>query len=114
VVRHSSGVGGAVALSVPVDLEPIRNRLAEHARSATLIGLGEPLSLVHTVVGGEPLRVAVPLNDLGAREVSLAVVPVPAAGGRSEMRLVRLGSWALGAVMLMLFTASLLRSGKPE
>src|SRR5204863_962005 len=33
IVKHAAGVGGAVAIAVPLDLGLIRRRLAEHARS---------------------------------------------------------------------------------
>jgi serine/threonine-protein kinase len=118
IVKQQAGVGGAVAIAMPLDLAAIRKRLAEHARAATLIGLGPPLPLLGT--GGDsaaagPTVISVPLgSDLGAGEVAVSAVATPPADLRDGLRLARLACWGIGAVLLALFTANLLRGGKPE
>jgi len=114
VARQKAGVGGAVAIAMPIDLAPLARRIAEHARAASLIGLGAPLTVIHTTGNGPSLMVPVPLApDLRPGEVSLAVM-VPPPPGRPELRAARLGCWALGGVLLALFIANLLRGRKPE
>jgi hypothetical protein len=114
VARQRAGIGGAVAISVPIDLAPVQKRIAEHARWATLVGLGAPLPLVGTA-GDEP-PVLVPLalgSDLQAGPIALAAaVTRPAI--RPELRVVGLGCWGLAGVLLALFAANLLRGRKPE
>ena len=114
VARQKAGVGGAVAIAMPLDLAAIGRRLADHARAATLTGFGAPLPLIRATGSGRPVTVPVPLSsDLRAGEVVLAVM-VPPAGARAELRVIRLACWALGGVLLALFTANLLRGRKPE
>jgi hypothetical protein len=114
VARQRAGIGGAVAISVPVDLAPLQKRIAEHTRSAALVGLGEPLPLVGAA--GDGRAVTVPLaigSDLQAGPLALAAV-LPRPGIRSELRAVGLGCWGLAGVLLALFAANLLRGRKPE
>jgi hypothetical protein len=114
VTRQKAGVGGAVAIAMPIDLAPLARRIAEHARAASLIGLGTPLTVIHTTGNGPSLTVPVPLApDLRPGEVSLAVM-VPPPPSRPELRAARLGCWALAGVLLALFIANLLRGRKPE
>ncbi|HEY0482625.1 MAG TPA: serine/threonine-protein kinase [Kofleriaceae bacterium] len=118
IIKQQAGVGGAVAIAMPLDLAPIRKRLAEHARAATLIGLGPPLPLLGT--GGDsaaagPTVISVALGpDLGAGEVAVSAVATPPADLRDGLRLARLVCWGIGAMLLALFIANLLRGGKPE
>jgi hypothetical protein len=114
VSRQRAGIGGAVAISVPVDLAPVHKRIAEHARSAVLVGLGEPLPLVDGAGNGRAVTVPLPLgSNLQAAPLALAAV-VARPGVRPELRIVRLGCWGLAGVLLALFAANLLRGRKPE
>jgi tRNA A-37 threonylcarbamoyl transferase component Bud32 len=114
VARQKAGIGGAVAIAMPLDLAPIARRLAEHARAAMLVGFGEPLPLIPPTGSGRLVSVPVPLStDLRSREIALSVVVSPASA-RPELRVIRLACWALGGVLLALFTANLLRGRKPE
>jgi len=114
VARQKAGIGGAVAIAMPLDLAAISRRLADHARAATLVGFGPPLPLIRATGAGRPVTVAVPLSsDLRAGEIALAVMVAPSAA-RPELRVIRLACWALGGVLLALFTANLLRGRKPE
>jgi tRNA A-37 threonylcarbamoyl transferase component Bud32 len=114
VAKQRAGIGGAVALSVPIDLAPLEKRIADHVRSMALVGLGEPLPLVGAPGNGRAVTVPLPIgSDLQAGPLALAaVVPRPAI--RPELRFVRLGCWGLAGVLLALFAANLLRGRKPE
>jgi hypothetical protein len=99
---------------MPLDLAPLARRIAEHARSAILVGFGAPLAVIHATGTGPSRSVPVPLPpDLRPAEVSLAVM-VPPTTAHPEFRVARLGCWALGGVLLALFIANLLRGRKPE
>jgi tRNA A-37 threonylcarbamoyl transferase component Bud32 len=114
VARQNAGIGGAVAIAMPLDLAPVAKRIAEHARSATLVGFGAPLAVIHATGTGPSRTIPVPLPpDLRPGEVSLAVM-VPPTTVHAELRVARLGCWALGGVLLALFIANLLRGRKPE
>jgi serine/threonine-protein kinase len=113
VARQRGGIGGAVAISVPIDLAPLEKRIADHVRSAALIGLGEPLPLVAAAGDGRPVTVALPIGSVQAGPLALAaVVPRPAI--RPGLRIIGLGCWGLAGVLLALFAANLLRGRKPE
>jgi len=114
VAKQRAGIGGAVALSVPVDLAPLEKRIADHVRSVALVGLGEPLPLVGAPGNGHAVTVPLPIgSDLQAGPLALAaVVSRPAI--RPELRFVRLGCWGLAGILLALFVANLLRGRKPE
>jgi hypothetical protein len=115
VARQKSGIGGSVAISVPLDLSPIKRRLAEHARSATLVGFGAPVPLVGAG-GPGATAVAVPIQlspDLGIGGVSLAAVIAPPPGNlRRKLQIARLSCWVGGGALLVLYLASLLRGRK--
>jgi serine/threonine-protein kinase len=114
VARQRAGIGGAVALSVPLDLAALQKRIADHTRSAALVGLGAPLLLVGTAGDGPAVTVPLPLgSDLQAGPLGLAAV-LPRPGIRPELRVVGLGCWGLAGVLLALFAANLLRGRKPE
>ncbi len=114
VSKQRAGIGGAVAISVPIDLAPVHKRIAEHVRSAALVGLGEPLSLVDGDGDGRAVSVPLPLGaNLQAGPLALAAV-IPQPSIRPELRIVGLGCWGLAGVLLALFAANLLRGRKPE
>jgi serine/threonine-protein kinase len=114
VARQRAGIGGAVAISVPVDLAPLQKRIAEHARAAALIGLGEPLPLIAATGDGRAVTVPLPIAaDLQAGPLALAAV-LPRPGIPPELRIVGLGCWGVAGVLLALFAANLLRGRKPE
>ena len=114
VATQRAGIGGAVAISVPIDLAPLEKRIADHVRSAALVGLGEPLVLVGSAGDGHDVTVPLPLgSDLQAGPLALAAV-VARPGIRPELRIVGLGCWGLAGVLLALFAANLLRGRKPE
>src|SRR4029078_4484857 len=75
VARQQAGVGGSVALSVPVDLTLLKKRVAEHARSAQIVGFGAPVHLVDGGTDGTRVTLAIPLSsDLRGADVALAAV----------------------------------------
>ncbi|HEX8112866.1 MAG TPA: hypothetical protein VF516_34280, partial [Kofleriaceae bacterium] len=114
VSKQRAGIGGSVAIAVPIDLAPVHKRIAEHVRSAALVGLGEPLTLVGGSGAGRAVSIPLPLgSNLQTGPLALAAV-VPPPGIRPELRIVGLGCWGLAAVLLALFAANLLRGRKPE
>jgi hypothetical protein len=99
---------------VPVDLAPLAKRIADHVRSAALVGLGEPLPLVGDPGDGRAVTIPLPIgSDLQAGPLALAAV-VSRPGLRPEFRIIGLGCWGLAGVLLALFAANLLRGRKPE
>jgi hypothetical protein len=114
VVKPRAGIGGALTLSVPVDLAPLQKRIAEHARSAALVGLGEPLPLVGAASNAPTVTIPLSISsDLHAGPLALAAV-VPRPGVQLGLRVVGLGCWGVAGVLLALFAANLLRGRKPE
>jgi hypothetical protein len=114
VARHRAGIGGAVAISVPIDLAPVRKRIAEHARSAALVGLGEPLPLVDGPADGRAVTVPVPLGfNLQTGPLGLSAV-VARPDVQPTLRIAGLGCWGLAGILLALFAVNLLRGRKPE
>ncbi|HEX3763060.1 MAG TPA: serine/threonine-protein kinase [Kofleriaceae bacterium] len=114
VARQRTGIGGAVAIAVPIDLAPLQKRIAEHARSAALVGLGAPLPLVGAAADAPTVTIPLPLaSDLQASPLALAAV-LPRPGARPELRIVGLGGWAVAGLLLALFAVNLLRGRKSE
>ncbi|HEU4731591.1 MAG TPA: serine/threonine-protein kinase [Kofleriaceae bacterium] len=115
VAKQQAGVGGAVAISVPIDLAPIKRRLAEHVRSATLVGFGPAVPLCGAADAGETtITVALPLGqELGVHDAAIAaVVPAPPGQLREKLRVARLLCWGTGGILLVLYLANLLRARK--
>jgi hypothetical protein len=114
VVKPRAGIGGALTLSVPVDLAPLQKRIAEHARAAALVGLGEPLTLVGAPSNAPAVTIPLSISsDLQAGPLALAAV-LPRPGVRPGLRIIGLGCWGVAGVLLALFVANLLRGHKPE
>lgn len=117
VLKQQSGVGGAVAITVPVDLAPLGKRIAEHVLSATVLGFGPPIPLVGggAAGGAGPVAsVVIPLSaDVQSGEPTLtAVFPAIPDDGRDKLRLARLASWGLCGVLLVFYVVGLLRGRK--
>ncbi|HET7502761.1 MAG TPA: serine/threonine-protein kinase [Kofleriaceae bacterium] len=113
VAKQQAGVGGAVAISVPIDLAPTKRRFAEHVRSATLVGFGDPVPLCGAAEPGDiTITVALPLGaELGGHDAAVAaVVPAPPGQLREKLRLARLLCWGTGGILLVLYLANLLRA----
>ena len=45
-IDEQQGTSGEVVLATPIDVEPLRKRVADHAVEATIVGLGAPVVLV--------------------------------------------------------------------
>jgi hypothetical protein len=110
IARQQAGVGGAVVLSVPLDLTLIKKRVADHARSAQIVGFGAPVVLADGGTAGTPVTVAIPLSsDLRSAEVALAaVVAPPAYAVDGKLRIARIACWSLAAALFVLYLVSLL------
>jgi serine/threonine protein kinase len=55
-------VAGALALAVPLDLDPVRRRLGERAVAASLTGLGKPVALVGPAGAVRPVTIELPVS----------------------------------------------------
>jgi tRNA A-37 threonylcarbamoyl transferase component Bud32 len=110
--QSSEHVGGALAIAAPVDLALIRRLVSEDALHATLIGLDPPLVLAATATAEAGIPVTVPISissDFTPSRLSLAALIRPLAGGRTY-RTASYASFGLGALLLLGFVASWLRS----
>ncbi|HMG54647.1 MAG TPA: hypothetical protein VK601_14220, partial [Kofleriaceae bacterium] len=111
IARTRAGISGTVAIAAPVDLAPLKRRIAQHARSAALIGLGTSLQLAGApaAAGSPAITIPVALGaDLEIGEVAITAVVTPPAM-RPELRIAGLASWGLAGVLLALFVATLFR-----
>ena len=104
ISEHGSArIGGALNLSVPVDLAPVRRRLDERAAAASLTGLGQPVTLVGPADGPHPMSIGVPAcPDWKITPLALAAAP-RVAPGSSWIFAVEFGAAAVALVMLTLF-----------
>jgi hypothetical protein len=106
IERLKNGAGyendksGELVLAVPVDLDPIRQRLADHAKSALLTADGSSQSLLPTTPKGMAIRVHVPSNTA---ELSLAAVPMATTHRTSWLDPVRYGVAGAGALLVITF-----------
>jgi hypothetical protein len=114
VLKQQAGVGGSAAIAMPLDLAPLKRRLAEHVQSATLRGFGPAIALVDAGGAGTPVAVKVPLGaELGAGEVSLTAVFAGSPGAiHDKIRIARWSCWALCGGLFVLYVAGLLRGRK--
>lgn len=99
---YDASVSGAFVLSTPVDLEAIRQRLAEYATEATLAESGKSVELVHrsSPLTSAPVQHAVPSR---MAQLTLTVAPAPPTGHGGWITAVRNAAFALGGVMLIVF-----------
>jgi hypothetical protein len=59
-IAAQQGVSGEVVLASPIDLEPMKKRVAGHAVEATITGLGAPIVLAKTnAPGGEKVKLLI-------------------------------------------------------
>ena len=102
-----ANVDGEVAIGVPLDLEPIRQRLADSVHEAVLVGLAVPVVIVKS--SGEPgTVVTMPVKTTNIDgQVSLAAI-VRAESG-TKLAIVRYAAFGLGGLLLSLFLFLVLR-----
>jgi hypothetical protein len=97
-------------ISVPIDLEPIKRRVAEQATKATLVGLGAPLVLVKDT-GRPGTAVSLPIETklLKGSALSLAAVlpDPPIAMGNKVIRMARYACIGLAGLLVLIFAASM-------
>ena len=105
------GLAGELVFAVPVDLEAMKKRVAEHTKQAALIGLGAPIALVAGNASGS--KVTLPVETESKAQVQLeamlpeapqaAVASAPRGGG--ALRIVRYACLGLTGVLLIGFVA---------
>lgn len=103
---YDSRTNGMFMLSSPVGLEAIRQQIAAYADDATLINASRAIHLVHqpSVTTGHTLSLPVPTQ---AAKLTLTVVPELTAYRAPWLDLARNISFALGALMLIMFALML-------
>jgi serine/threonine protein kinase len=102
IAAARSGVGGAIAISVPVDLEPIKQQLAKHTVDATLVGLDRPVRLAGTesATGGGSTTMTL-ASGVGAPVALHARFPIPEPD--NTLRLLGFAGFAFGAALLVVY-----------
>ena len=59
-IDEQQGTSGEVVLATPIDLEPMKKRVADHVTEATIVGLGAPVVLVPAgKPGGEKVKLII-------------------------------------------------------
>jgi tRNA A-37 threonylcarbamoyl transferase component Bud32 len=119
ISTQAGSIGGAIVLSVPVDLTEIDKRVATHTVEATLTGLSAPVPLAHGTqpAATQPKPVSTPVatpKDVKRGPLQLAaVIAIPeaaaAAAPGDPYALVRYGLWGIGALLVLIYVGSLLR-----
>lgn len=103
-----TSVGGEVAIAVPLDLEPIRQRLAASVNEAVLVGLSVPVVIVKSS-GKAGTVVTMPVNTTAIDgQIKLAAI-VQADDSGSQLALVRYAAFGLAGLLLSLFLFVVLR-----
>jgi len=91
---------GEVVLAVPVELDALRARLAEHARSALLQAEGSSQSFLATPPKGMAVRAKVPSKTA---ELSLAAVPMTTSHHAEWLEPLRYAIAGLGAALVLAY-----------
>jgi len=106
-----SGTAGGIVVAMPVDLGAVQRSLAQHAISASIVGLGSELVVVPAGTGlaGAPVDLPVPaIGAWTASGVTLKAAPRRTAG-LAWAKPVRAASGGLCALLLLGFVVSLVR-----
>lgn len=91
---------GEVVLSVPIELDALRARLAEHAKSALLEAEGSSQSFLSTPPKGMAVRAKVPSKTA---ELSLAAVPMSTSHRADWIEPLQYGIAGLGAALVIAY-----------
>jgi serine/threonine protein kinase len=87
VKSQRGATAGALVLSVPIDLAPLRAQAARHTTSATLQGLDAPLALSTGSPTGQPIELPVPASAHELRVVAtIAALPPPSRELATQVR----------------------------
>lgn len=109
VTARDSDIGGEVALSVPVDLSAVKERLAAVAGEGIVMGLAMPVVVVKsTGVKGKVVTVPIATKISDAKLSLSAIVQAPKAAG-SSLAAVRIGGFGLAGLFFLLALVALLR-----
>jgi eukaryotic-like serine/threonine-protein kinase len=111
IQTQRGAIGGALAISVPIDLALVRRRLGDGTQAATLVGLAQPLVITTSSdpVGGAalaaPLVIPVAFDrEVGLPDLTLVATVAPPAHS-AMLRNARRASWGLGAMLLAIYAA---------
>lgn len=108
VTSAEPAIGGEVALSAPIDLAAIRQRLTGRVEEALIAGFAVPIVLVKST-GTTGQIVTVPIaSSLSNAKLSLSVIvrPHPAS---TALPSIRIALFSLAGLCVLLFLVSLLR-----
>jgi serine/threonine protein kinase len=103
IATQQATIGGALAIAVPVELGPIKERVAAHAARATLVGFASPITLAGTSSSGAGTPVSIPVvleGVPGSLAISAVLAPIEGLAA-PRFELARLVAWALGAVLFV-------------
>jgi serine/threonine protein kinase len=105
-----AGIAGGLVISAPIDLSSIRRAFTEHAMRASLIGLGNELTLVGSgAAAGTSIKLPLPSSgDWNTGGVTVVATPKPATGLLWAGQ-VRAMSGGLAVLLLAGFVVSLVR-----
>jgi hypothetical protein len=112
--KRESGIGGEVVVSVPVDLAPIKARIAPQTGSATLaLGTASVPLVASSKQPGTDLVLPIDVKTLEPGTLSLHAVleaiPRPADPRKRQIKIARAACLGLAAGMVLVFVASLFR-----
>jgi hypothetical protein len=113
VLSRSAAPAGVLAISAPLELEPIKRSLKDHALAAKLEGLGGAVVLVPAGAGtkGTEVRVPIDVPHDGAKDLQLVATISPPVTTRTERYgTLRLGLWGAGGGLVAIYLLLLLRS----
>ena len=117
ILRQPSGIGGAIVMSVPIDLVAAQRRITGAARDVHLVGLGRPVALVaspeHAAAGGRRIAVAIRTgDDVEAPPLSLAASLIVDAAADAAPMYLGYAFAALSALLLATFGVVVARGSR--
>ncbi len=111
ITKQGAGVGGSLALSMPVDLTAHRTGISAHAFRATLVGFVGSVVLADKAGVGDTVVIVVPVSPelkLGTLKLEATIPSAVVAAPR--FRVARFAGLGIGVVLLLIYLSSLLRN----
>jgi len=115
------GLSGELLLAVPVDLEPMKKRVADHAQEAQLVGLAVPIAFgAGPGTGGTKLTLPIPTDSHVTLQLEAIVAePAPTTPGSpprsASLGVARYACMGLAGLLLVgFFATSYRRSATPR
>jgi serine/threonine-protein kinase len=100
-------VEGLVVIASPVDLDRLKERIAQLTLQATIVGLGDPVAISGSTAQGKKLTAPIKVGG-ESRPVLEAVVPEPTITVTDRLASVRLALFGSGGALLLLGLSVLL------